>query len=347
MRWLWIALPLTACQPRGVIRVVDGVPTEGRFVTDIAYANYLWGAELEAREQLEDALQAYAAAAAYDPASVEIRVRIGSIRCRTGQTEAATRAFSEAEAIDEHYEPLWRERADCAAAEGALTEALAHAERAHRADPGRVETTILYARLLDATKRHDDAARYLRSLSVRHPHRLVVWEAIAAHAQATGNAAWQVEASRRIARHGPATRPSADWSAVDAALAARDQPSARRAMLRGGLDPRALAARAILVGRPRMALVEAELRLGANPDDADARVALALAYDLVGETGRAAEILGQLPASAESLGETAQILMAELLWRRVGAAETALFLGRSVGSTQELRRALAESFLER
>ena len=101
---------------------------------------------------------------------------------------------------------------------------------AHRADPGRVETPILYARLLDGTKRHDEAARYLRSLSVRHPHRLVIWEAIAAHAQTTGDATWLVEAARHLARHGPANRPSADWGAVDAALSSRDLAAARRAV---------------------------------------------------------------------------------------------------------------------
>lgn len=338
---------IAACQPHRVVRMVDGVPTEGRYIHDIAYAAYLWGSELEAREQIADALVAYALAAAYDPESVEIRVRMAALRCRAGDDERAERTFAEAEAIDARYEPLWRERATCAVGRGAIAEALTHAERAFQADPARVETTLLLVSLLDAAKRHDEAARYLRSLAVRHPHRLVIWQAIAAHAETTGDATWQVEARDHVARLAPSESetPGARWKAVDAALAARDLAAARRAILRAGLDPRLLAARAILVGRPTLALAEAELRLGANPDDADARIALALAADLSGDTARAAALLAALPPSAEAMGAAAQLMMTELLFRRVGRDEASHFLGRPTTSTQTLRRALAETFL--
>jgi hypothetical protein len=185
---------------------------------------------------------------------------------------------------------------------------------------------LLYARLLADAKRHDEAAAWLRAVSLRSPASIEVWEAIETLSAASGDGAWRrhassrlVELRARLVRRPQKTQPTDDaWFRVDEALVAGDLPLARRQLRRAHLDGRWLAARAIAVGRPQLAKAEAELRVGADPSESDARVALALALDLVGDAEHTAAVLAALPRDAGALTDVGRTMMGELLARHVG-----------------------------
>jgi tetratricopeptide (TPR) repeat protein len=348
----------SGCVGGQVVRVFDGVEVRGRFINDAAYASYAHGAEAEARGNEEEALRHFVDAASEDPESADIWTRVGALRCRLRYAEGdADDAFATAEDLGSDYEPLWRARAECAISRGEPKEALAHAARAVALDPGRDETVLLYARLLDDNGQRGDAERWLYSLAVRSPHSARVWQALAHHARLANDEVLLAEAKGRIARVGPglepprpAGKPSADgWAAVDEALQAGQLDLARERVRRAHLDMRRLAARAILDGKPELALEEARLRLRANPADSDARVALALAEDLSGRPEVAGELMSKLPADAEPVSELGRLLFAELLVRHGGVEAAAAFLGVSeadLAGEDALRARLEKSFSE-
>ena len=326
----------TGCRGGDVVRVFDGVERHGRFINDWAYASYARGVEWEARGQPEDALRFYDEALEQDGRSVEIWSRIGELRCRLDRPDADD-AFDEAMTLDAHYEPLWRARAMCAVHRGDHESALAHAGRAVELDPSRDETVILFAQMLAKAGRADDAERWLRSLAVRSPRSSVVWQAVAAFARGRAPALFALAEARVAESHpsiaGPAPAPTPKllrpWQLVDEALVAGSLDIARERLRTRHLDVRRLAARAIVVGRPELAVEEASLRVGADPGDGDARVALALAADLTGEAARAGDVLAAFPADA-ALSAMGRAMLAELLVRREGVDAAALWLGTTV-----------------
>jgi tetratricopeptide (TPR) repeat protein len=317
-----------------VVRVVDGVATPGRFIDDIAYAAFAMGAELEARGFPREAFEAYLHAAARDPESVEVWTRVGATGCAIRVPEGE-RAFSRAETLDPSFEPLWRERALCHERRGNLARALSASERATALDPEREDTVLVHARLLARVGRRDEAQRWLEEASLRAPSSVDVWVALVDLARERRDPLWAAHAEARLngllASRGLRPRkPAPDdalWEPVDAALIAGDLAEARRCVRRARIDARLLAARAIAVGRPRLALAEADLRLQADPDDSDARVALALAADLSGQAERAADTLAAVD-SALPLGEIGRLLLTELLWRHVGKEAAALVIDK-------------------
>ncbi len=329
----------SGCAGGEVVRVFDGVVVRGRFINDWAYASYARGAEWEARGQLAEALRFYEEAAAEDPDSPEIWSRIGAVSCRLGKGDGE-QAFEKAEAAEANYEPLWRARATCAQARGRTDDALAHARRAVALDPTRDETVILLVRLLGAAGRHDEAERWLRSLAVASPRSTHVWQAVAELARGQ-NPAWLAQAEHALlslhptlAAPPPEVTPRLDgaarWRAVDSALAAGTLELARTRVREAHLDMRLLAARAIVLGRPALALEEAQLRLGADPDDDDARMAVLLAADLLDQTMVVETALAG--AVGASLSEAGRLLFAELLLRRASREAAAAWLGVEPGA---------------
>lgn len=333
-----LAALLCACGGSAVTRVFDGVPREGRFISDFAYAAFARGAEHEARGQLEEAALAYAETVRRDPKAAIAWVRRGAIACKLGERDTAEDAFARAAEIDRDFEPLWREKAECAREEPEI--AVRHSTRAVAADPTRMETVLLHVELLQAAGRGEEAVRWLRSATVRMPHRIEVWEAAAAVARAVGDEAWAREATRRrqrLARRADPREVPTGWDEVDAALVANDLDAARRLSRRARLDVRLLPARAILAGRPGLAVEEARLRVAADPLDADARVALAVAEDLTGGTVPTA---GWGRESPHPLLPPTRWLLAEWLLRHVGRAAAEQWLGGPVDDPREgLRRA--------
>jgi tetratricopeptide (TPR) repeat protein len=318
-------LASAGCIHGEVVRVIDGVEVRGPFISDVAYASHARGAELEARGDYAGALEAYELSASHDPDNVEAWTRIGAMRCRLKQADGVEQAFGEAEDLDGDYEPLWRARALCWEARGRIEEAAAAAARAVTLDPERDETVLIHARLLARRGKLADALRWLRALGLRSPASVEAWEALADTARRAGDRVWyhhalaHAESLRMRFGQRPAPKKgSLRWSAVDAALAARELNVARRRLRQARIDPGLLAARAISMGRPDVALADAELRLGAEPEDSDARVALALAADLLGQRERAAEVMRELPANATPLGSVARLLLVELVMRQGG-----------------------------
>lgn len=328
-------LSTVGCQTGTVVRQFGGIETHGRFINDWAYASYARGIESEARGRHDDALFFFEEALEQDPQSAELWVRVAATRCRLKRPDAED-AFAEAEARDPDYEPLWRERALCAARHRDTSAAIAHIERAVALDPERDETVLELVALLDRAGRHEDAERWLRSVVARSPRSNVAWQAVVTHARKR-NPTWLAVARRALAGLQPGLdapppslpRPTlaASWRGVDEALGAGSLELARSRTSEAHLDSRLLAARAIFVGRPALALEQAELRLSADPDDSDARVAFALAADLLGKTTEAGDALREIPVAAERLTQPGQILLAELLLRHAGAEAAAAWLG--------------------
>ncbi len=350
---LAVALAVGACGGGQVVRVHDGVEVRGRFISDLAYAAYARGAEHEAREQFVAGLDQYLEAAARDPRSVEVWTRIAALRCRLKRYDGAAEAFAEAERLDEGYEPVWHERALCAERRGDPSEATAAAARAVELDPERQQTVLLYARLLEAQGQVSRAGRWLRGLALSLPHDVSVWQALGEHARRNDDLPWahhadaqlRVLAARLRRPHAEATDRSV-WAPVDDALLQGDRRAARQHARQAGLHPRLVAVRAIVVGRPELALAEAELRVDAEPTDTDSRIALALAADLTGHRDRTSRRLGALPVAATAPSAVGELMLGELLLRHVGAEAAQAWLGRPVvapaGGESDLRQRLRD-----
>ncbi|MEZ4442499.1 MAG: tetratricopeptide repeat protein [Polyangiaceae bacterium] len=337
------------CHGHEVVRVVDGVEIPGRYVADTAYAAYGLGAEWEARGRDEDALRAFVRVIEEDPKSVEAMTRAAAILCRLDEPARADRLFAAAEDRDADYEPLWRRRAECAERRGDAEAAVGFARRAVAADPERVATVLLLVAALRASGEADEAWAWLSELTQSSPHDLAVWRAVA-ETKEPSLVAWRREAAARTAaleeRQGADPPPPGPWDRVDAALLAGDLAGARVAARSAHLDLRRLAARALALGRPTLAVEEARLRVGADPRDADARAALALGLVLVGQAEEAVGVAAAMPEDAELLSPAGRLLVGELLLRMSGVEAASAWLGGQVGrgeaSVDALRqRALA------
>lgn len=177
------AVALAGCATPTVIRVIDGREQPGRFVSARAYALYARGADAEARGDRASARLDYLDAAGEDDGNVEIWTRIGAVSCALGRGTDAQDAFRRAAERSDDYGPLFRERATCALAGGALAQAEAKAafEDATRAlalDPSSEDAALLYARAAEAAGDSARAERALRELVASSPGRIAGWQAL-------------------------------------------------------------------------------------------------------------------------------------------------------------------------
>ncbi len=177
------AVALAGCTTPTVIRVIDGREQPGRFVSARAYALYARGADAEARGDRASARLDYLDAAGEDDGNVEIWTRVGAVSCALGRGTDAQDAFRRAAERSDDYGPLFRERATCALAGGALAQAEAKAafEDATRAlalDPSSEDAALLYARAAEAAGDSARAERALRELVASSPGRVAGWQAL-------------------------------------------------------------------------------------------------------------------------------------------------------------------------
>lgn len=281
-------------EPR-VVRSVDGVASEGRFIEADAYALYAVAALREARGQWSEALELYQRALAIDARGPEIRTRIGAVACKLRQAALADRAFAAALSSDGSYGPLWFEVAQCRKSRADIVGAQAAASEALRLDPERAEVSLLAAELAELRGDHSAAWRIRDALATHAPDSLAAQEAILAAA----------ERARDPARALRARQALSDLRRRNASAAApRGVPGALGALERGDVT----AARQI-----------AELLLGADPSNGDALVLALCAADLEQDNAAFARLLEQArapgtPASPQVLG-----ILASLLARRVSA----------------------------
>lgn len=319
-----LAVALTGCGAPTVVRVIDGHPVEGRFISTAAYALYARGAEAEAAGDLPGAARAFTAAAEEDPASPEIWTHLAALRCRMTPRDTAAgdveALFARAEAANARYAPLSRERAACALHRGQPAAALAAAERAAALDPGDEEAVLVRAEALAQLGRTDEAMRALRSVTAKRPHAVEAWQAMASLAARTGDATAAKEAADHL-------RAPAPLAAVDAAILAGDLAAAQQAAHRARIAWAELALRAAALGRAAPAREQAALVLAANPGDISAQIAEAAGADLAGDKAAVEAALRALPARPAAPSSLGRLVFAELLARRAGADAARGYLG--------------------
>lgn len=313
---LVFAAMLAGCGGSSVVRLVDGRPEVGRFIGPEAYALYGRGASAEAQGDVTGALRAYQAAADADPESPEIWTRLGALRCREALSVALPE-LARAEAADPSFGPLHRERARCLLAHGRVTEALAASRRAVALDPEDLEASLVYASALERAGRSEEARLALRALTVSHPGAVGPWRALAGAARRAGDVGLTREAAERADRLSPSREP-VTLGQVDAALLAGDMDAALRLSRRAHLASADIAVRAAALGLVDAARERGALVLGAEPANASARIAVAAAADLSGDTAALAGAMRRVPARSTAPSPLSRVLFAEVLARRVG-----------------------------
>lgn len=237
-----------------VVRSVDGVATEGRFIEPEAYALYALAALREARGQWADALATYERALDIDGRGPEVRTRLGAVACKLRRNTLADDYFSQAARAASDYGPLWFELAQCRKSRGDSAGAQSAALEAIRLDPERFEASLLAADI--AEQRGDVAlAWHLRDALTTHaPDSVQVMLRVSAAAKKSGDEARRLRAEgrlRELASRAPNERSETGQSRALAALERGDMTTAKR---------------------------EADRLLGADPGNGDALViALAVA----------------------------------------------------------------------
>lgn len=331
-----LAASLVACGAPTVPRIVDGREVRGRFVMPAAYALYATAADAEAHGDLEAALQGYETAARVDPESAEIWTRIGGVACRMpGERPSETTpeaAFSKAEALDAAYGPLWAARARCALGRGDIAAADASARRALAIDPKNEDVMLVFAEAAERAGDIDRARRALREMTVLFPGRAAGWRSFALFSRKNGDLAAAARADEALRGLAPieeapiaVTRPT--LVDIDDALKRDALPEARRLATRARLDPGALAARAVALGRTKIAEEQGALVAGGDPSNTSAAIALAVARDLRGDGAGVAAALRAIAAMPAPPTPIARLLFAELLARRVGLDAASAWIG--------------------
>jgi tetratricopeptide (TPR) repeat protein len=305
-----------------VVRVVDGEETEGRWISPAAYEEYVRGAYHEARNETEQAVDAYQRAVEQDPASPELWTRIGALRCRAGVESDG--AFERAHRLDPEYAPLWLERARCHKRRGQLAQALESAERAAALDPDALATTLLIADYQVASGHPEVASRWLEAWVLREPGTIVAWKTLYALARERRDAPLAERAAEVLTellpplRHNPADPKARNQAELDRALAEGDLKAARRAAVALRVRPGELAVLAARRGADDTARAQARLVLAADPENVDAWVALVVVADLAGDHAGVQAALAKPPPVSWPPSALAAALLGELLERRVG-----------------------------
>lgn len=278
-----------------VVRSVDGVVTEGRFIEPDAYALYAVAALREARGQWSEALKTYQRALDIDGHGPEIKTRIGAVACKLRQNALADKAFSAAARSDADYGPLWFELSLCKKARGDLSGALSAALEAVRLDPERYEASLLAA---DVAERRGDRAlawQLRDALGTHAQGSLVVQRALLAAARSSGDLP-------RAAR-------------AEAALSSL--PAAGGSAPAGSGVARALAA--LEHGDVTTAEREAAALLGAEPGNGDALVIALSVADLEQDHAAFNALLEQAAEPGTPASPAVLSALAALLSRRVSA----------------------------
>jgi tetratricopeptide (TPR) repeat protein len=316
------AFALVGCGGPTVVRVIDGREIAGRFLSERAYALYAEAADAEARGELGAALSGFSAALGEDPDSVEILSRIGALRCRLGGDAEA--AFERALSVNADYEPALRERAVCALRKGRVDEAIVSARLAVASDPTQDAAVLVLANALERRARVSEAKALLAELVVRRPTSIDAARAqheLALHMHDAPMVLASAGHLRSLGRHlvaeteGDAS-PSLSLAEIDAALASGDLPRARRLALHAKVEGADLAVRAVALGNALAAKQQAELIVGADPDNTTAVLALVVALDLLHDAAGMERALAR-PQRGRTT-PLVRVLFAEMLARRLG-----------------------------
>jgi tetratricopeptide (TPR) repeat protein len=334
--WLVLALfPACALQTPRVTRIVDGIEAEGRPISDDAYAAYARAAALEAEGHDRPALAAYREALAADDESAEILARIAAIQCRLApqtspaRSDVASKTFAAALSKDPESNVAWLELARCEARRGHRAEALAAAKRAVGSDPNSTTGALLVAALCEQNRDAACARTWLDGLTTLRPESREAWLALLAFAERHADLGRLLRARAGLLALRPAVKTEA---ASDAAAIPSPIVRARESASRRHVSPSGLALELLAEGRATLTREQAELVLGANPDDPDAWIALIGATELERDFARLGEVARQVPTSPAAPSPLAVRLHAELLGRLVGADARAAWLDAQRGA---------------
>jgi tetratricopeptide (TPR) repeat protein len=278
-----------------VVRSVDGVATEGRFIDANAYALYAVAATREARGQWAEALDLYQRAAELDARGPELRTRIGAVACKLRQQDLADRAFAAAERADDGYGPLWFELAQCRKSRGDAQGALRAALEAMRLDPERVEATLLAADAAEQLGDHASAWRLRDALATHAPDSLNAQRAILSAATRAKDAARTERARRGLAELHRQRASAPEPQGI---------PGALHALERGDVTTAARLAQQLL---------------GADPSHGDALVIALCAADLQEDHATFARLLERARDPGSAASPQVMGILESLLARRVSA----------------------------
>lgn len=274
--------------PSSVTRVVDGRERTGRYLAPEAYAAYMKGAYHEAHGELKEARKAYSEAYAADSEGPEIPTRLAAVACHL-RVEGAPEALAKIANDNPRYAPAWREAARCHLSRRQPRRALVEARRAATLSPEVRESTELVTRSYEAVGQPAEARRWQSAWLLAHPDGSVASE---------------------TASPGDELRRALDRGDLDAA-----QNLAQAADVTSG----ELAALAVNRGRLHAAIEQADLVLGAEPDNADAWIARVAAADLRGDLAALRRVLEAPPTYAAPLNPASARLLGEVIGRLVGS----------------------------
>lgn len=317
---LLAALACLGCSHPTVLRLYDGTPRPGRFISSRAYALYASAAEAEARGDRPVAIRRYRLALSLDEDNVDAYAHLVGLHCSDGDVQAARDAYRQALERDaQHAETLLR-WADCRR-DAPADEALRTARTATQAAPEDERAVLLLVRALLRDKQDAQALVWLRGLLRRQPGQHHAWQLLATD-EAAALRVWRRRARAALARLRPRSREDVHrdgkrFAAVDAALLRDDVAAARDLIREAGLAPAMLGLRALKLGQLERARSTARRRVQADPHDFVARVVLAWALDQGGDATAAGALLFQAP-TPEHLDAVSRELMARLLARHIG-----------------------------
>jgi tetratricopeptide (TPR) repeat protein len=308
-----------------VARSFDGRVVEGPYISEKAYEAYVQGELAEARGAHGAAEAAFERATRHAPEAPEPWVRLGAARCTRAagrEGRGADEAFGRALELDESFAPAYVERARCALGRGRLDGAERDARRAIGLAPDDVPAVLLYAEVLARRGRRAEALRWLDNLALRAPNDRDLFTAMLAASRSAGDAAHVAWAERELERLRPASptvapRPGpGGLEALDAALRRGDLEGARARAVELKLPASVVAVRAVALGAYEAGAKQARLVLGADPGDADARVAALASTDGLGDEQGFRALLASTPPRLARPSALGSLVLAELLHRR-------------------------------
>lgn len=328
---------LSGCGHEQVVRVMDGDTVVGRFIDERAYDSYLRGAILEHEGRLEEAEAAYQVAHDIDLDGAAPLVRLAAVRCARGDAGALKRAeeaFEAAEQVERRYAPLYTERARCWMLRSQPQKAQADARTAMSLDPKDEDTTVVLARSLESLGKLPEAVDLLVGFVVWRPQAPMVWSELDAISRKSPSAVepWLGRIRTRNAepKSVPHVATPEALARIDQAIASGDVATAREEALRARLGASAIALRAAALGQWTVSIDEAVVILSADPEDADARVALFSQPDLEQARGRlgewAWERIVARTAAPPRPSPFGALLLANALQRRLGPDAAQAFL---------------------
>jgi tetratricopeptide (TPR) repeat protein len=316
---------LGACRPAvpsTVVRVVDGEPREGAFVSPYAYEHFLRAELAAARGDDASAAESYELARLGPSDDALVAARQAEALDRVGRVERADAVLAEADALDPRSEAVALARSRIAERRGDGELALREAVRASELAPGSTEAWRRVAALLVDTERATEVLARLGDDALALRGRLAI-------AIARGDAREAEAALEALARVTPIGRDELART-IELALAEGRVMLASHLAERLSEGPEAAALRArawLAAGRD----VEAEGLLSlASPEAFGGPRAMAELWLEAGRPDRAAE----LAREALSLGDARA---------RVVLAEALLALEEPVVAAEEASRVLPEA----